>query len=382
MKARPEPFGAWVRLTEPPVLVAVDQGRARRLGLDGGALWADPSGPPTAPLEVHLAVNARCGVGCEGCYLDATPQGAEPPFAELAARLAELAAAGVFTVAFGGGEPLFRRDLGELAQEARRLGLTPVMTTSGAGMTEARARELTAFAQVNVSHDGVAGGHELVRGGAGAQGAERAIRWLAEAGVKVGVNLVLTRPTFSRVEATAARVASLGAREIQLLRYKPAGRAASASYLDRRLTPEQIAEVPALLGSLVTSSGMSIRIDCAMVPWLSTSSVDPAAVERFGVFGCEAGRHLAASTVDGQVAPCSFLGATELPTLALRGGFREDPGLVRLRGRHEALPEPCASCPLRRACRGGCEVVAAWYGDSMHPDPECPRVVAWKAGGS
>jgi radical SAM protein with 4Fe4S-binding SPASM domain len=221
-----------------------------------------------------------------------------------------------------------------------------------------------------------------VRGGASVQGAERAIRWLVRAGIKVGVNLVLTRHTFSRVEATAARVASLGARELQLLRYKPAGRAASASYLDRRLTPDQAAQVPALLESLVTSSGMSVRIDCAMVPWLSTSSVDPAAVERFGVFGCEAGRHLAASTVDGQVAPCSFLGATGLPTRSLREGYRDDPGLVRLRSRHEGLPEPCASCPLRRACRGGCEVVAAWYGDSMQPDPECPRVLAWKEGAS
>ncbi|MCS6898973.1 MAG: radical SAM protein [Myxococcales bacterium] len=378
MKARLEPFGAWVKLQEPPVLVAVEQDRARQLGLDGGALWSDPDGPPTAPLEVHLAVNSRCGVGCEGCYLDATPQGVEPPFQELVARLEELAAAGVFTVAFGGGEPLLRRDLGELAREARRLGLTPVMTTSATGLTAARARELTAFAQVNVSHDGVEGGHEWVRGGASVQSAERAIGWLVEAGIKVGVNLVLTRHTFQRVEATANRVAFLGAREIQLLRYKPAGRAASASYLDRKLTPDQIAQVPTLLERLVTSSGLSVRIDCAMVPWLSMSSIDPVAMELLGVFGCEAGRHLAASTVEGQVAPCSFLKATELPTRSLQGGYRSDPGLVRLRCRHESLPEPCASCPLRRVCRGGCEAVASWYGDSMLPDPECPRVVAWR----
>lgn len=380
MKTRVEPFGAWVRLDTPPVLVAVDQDRARRLGLDGADLWKIPTDTPTAPLEVHLAVNARCGVGCEGCYLDATPQGAEPTFEELAARLSALAAAGVFTVAFGGGEPLLRRDLGELAREARRLGMTPVMTTSGAGLTAARVEELRALAQVNVSHDGVEGGHALVRGGAAVQGAERAIRLLADGGLRVGVNMVLTAPTFERVEATAARVAALGARELQLLRYKPAGRAASQTYAERRLTREQIARVPALLAALVAASGLSVRIDCAMMPWLAGSSVDPAAVERFGVFGCEAGRHLAAATVDGAVAPCSFLGATALPVDELPRGFRGDAGLLALRQRAADPPEPCASCSLRRSCRGGCAVVSAWYGDPAQPDPECPRVVAWREG--
>ena len=379
MKTRVEPFGAWVRLDDPPVLVAVDQARARRLGLDGEDLWNSSTSGPTAPLEVHLAVNNRCGVGCEGCYLDATPQGAAPPLGELVARLEALAAAGVFTVALGGGEPLLRRDLGQLAAEARRLGVTPVMTTSGAGLTAARAAELAAFAQVNVSHDGVEGGHERVRGGAGVEVAERAIALLAEAGVRVGVNTVLTRFTLDRVEATAARVAALGAREIQLLRYKPAGRAASLSYLERRLTRGQIERIPGLLEALVRGSGLSVRIDCAMVPWLAGARLDPAALERFGVFGCEAGRHLAAGTVEGQVAPCSFLAAGELPVLDLARGVADDT-LAGARSFADAPPEPCASCGLRRSCRGGCRAVAAWYGDSMQPDPECPRVVAWKEG--
>lgn len=376
MRARVEPFGAWVRLPGPRALVAVDQARARRLGLDGGALWRDAGGESTAPLEVHMAVNTRCGVGCEGCYLDATPQGAAPAFDELAARLGALAAAGVFTVAFGGGEPLLRRDLEQLAAHARSLGLSPVTTTSGGGLTEARAAGMTAFEQVNVSHDGVDGGYAAVRGVEGAAQAERAIELLGKAGVRVGVNLVLTRQNFGLVEATAARAAALGAREIQLLRYKPAGRGASLSYLARRLTTGQIEQIPALLASLVRGSGLSVRIDCAMVPWLAGSGIDPAALERFGVFGCEAGRHLAASTVDGKVAPCSFVEATGLDVLGLGEGWGEEPGLAAFRGHAGAPPEPCASCPLRRSCRGGCRAVAAWYGDPAGPDPECPRVVA------
>jgi radical SAM protein with 4Fe4S-binding SPASM domain len=374
MKTRLEPFGAWVRLDDPPVLVALDPAQARRLGLEGADLWKSSTDAPTAPLEVHLAVNQRCSVGCAGCYLDATPQGEEPSTDELLGRLRALAEAGVFVVALGGGEPLLRPDLPVLAREARRLGMSPVMTTSGAGLTPERARGLGAFAQVNVSHDGVDGGYEQVRGVAGAAMAERALQALTEAGVRVGINLVLTRRTFDRVEATAARAAALGAREIQLLRYKPSGRAARLDYLERRLQPAQIDTLPALLASLVRSSGLSVRIDCSMIPWLAGSELDPALAERFGVFGCEAGRHLAATTVQGRVAGCSFLDATGLLPGEIAGSYRSQPALAALRSFANAPPEPCASCPWRRVCRGGCRAVAAWYGDSMQPDPECHRV--------
>ena len=144
-----------------------------------------------------------------------------------------------FSVAFGGGEPLSRVDLGELAVAARSLGLTAVVTTSGIGMTRERAEGLRAFAQVNVSYDGEGATYEEVRGWEGARVAEKAMGHLAEAGVPFGVNVVLTRGSFEHLEATARRAEALGAREIQLLRYKPAGRAADASYLATRLSPAQ-----------------------------------------------------------------------------------------------------------------------------------------------
>lgn len=379
MKTRIEPFGAWIRLERPAVLVAVDQVRARRLGLEGGDLWKNNTNTTVAPLEVHLAVNNRCGVGCEGCYLDASPQGEVPTFEELVVRLEALAKAKVFTVALGGGEPLLRQDLGGLAREARRLGLMPVATTSGVGMTSERAKDLTSFEQINVSHDGVDGGYQRVRGVDASRSAERAIGLLAAAGVRVGINLVLTRQNFSVVDETARHVASLGAREIQLLRYKPAGRAASPIYRERRLESEQRDRIPELLASLVQSSGLSVRIDCAMIPWLSMSSIDPAAMEQLGVFGCEAGRHLAAGTVHGEIAPCSFLDGVGLPVNELAEGYSSHRQLELLRDYPKRAPEPCASCSFLRVCRGGCHAVAAWYGDSIQPDPECPRVERWRA---
>ncbi|MFO0606071.1 MAG: radical SAM protein [Polyangiales bacterium] len=381
MKTRPERFGAWARVDDG-TLVAVDRVLARRLGIDGGALWDDAvPAPDPWPLEVHVAVTSRCPAGCGGCYQSATRDGEDVPLAVLTERLDALAARGVFTVAFGGGEPLLRDDLGELARLARARGMVPVVTTSGLGMTREKAEALRDFAQVNVSHDGVAGGYAAVRGFAGESMADRAVRLLAEAGVAVGVNHVLTRQNVDGLAATARHARSLGAREMQLLRYKPAGRAASPEYLARRLTREQVAALGDAVRAVAAEheGALSVRVDCAMVPLLSGALDDAAALARFGVFGCEAGRHLAALRRDGAVAGCSF-GAG----VSARGGveaWAEDEALAALRRYAEAPPEPCASCGLRPVCRGGCRIVSEHLTGAWAPDPECPRVIAARERG-
>lgn len=378
MRARVENFGAWVRLDDPDALVALDREAAAKLGIDGGALWEEdaPDGP-SRPLEVHVAVTARCPAGCEGCYLDAKPDGLEPSFADIASRLEAIARLGAFTVAFGGGEPLTRADIGELAEKARALGLVPVMTTSGIGLTRAKAESLRAFAQINVSYDGVGEAYEAVRGWDGRSAAERAIRILSEVGIPVGANTVITRQSFSSLEKTAGFLASLGVRELQLLRYKPAGRAASLDYFTRRLGPEQVSELHATIGRIVRQGELSVRIDCALVPLLSeqiANSEQARALERFGVFGCEAGRHLTASRNDGRIAPCSFAEAADSDVRSIETSWDSDPALESFRAYHSKPDEPCASCPLRRVCRGGCQVVSHHLGGGFGPDPECPRV--------
>jgi radical SAM protein with 4Fe4S-binding SPASM domain len=389
MIVRYESWGAWVKLESQAALVALDRAGVRALlGLDGGPTWQEPAGP-SAPIEVHMAVTARCGAGCEGCYLDARPDGVEPPLEVLLGELDALRDAGVFTVAFGGGEPTTRDDIDVLAEAARARGITPVLTTSGLGLSPARLDKLRSFAQVNVSYDGASETYARVRGFDGAGSAERAIERIAGAGIRVGVNVVLTRDSFPRVGETVARARQLGAHEAQLLRYKPAGRAASLDYLARRLTVEQARALGPTLRELARAhcavdaagSDFHVRIDCALVAFLSADDElarDPQRLARFGVFGCEAGGALAAFTVDGRVSPCSFAAATDLRATDV-AGHAHDPELARWRDYLDSPPEPCASCTLRHVCKGGCKVVAAHVDGAHGPDPECPRVVDVRA---
>ncbi|MEI7892629.1 MAG: radical SAM protein [Myxococcales bacterium] len=285
---RSESWGAWVRIDDPPALVALDHEGTRSLHL------ACSEAPQTsAPLEVHLAVTARCPVGCPTCYLDATPDGFAPPLAALLDRLDRIAQARVFTVAFGGGEPLTRDDLPLLAEHAHALGLVAVMTTSGYGLTRARAVSLTPFAQVNVTLDGTLS-------------SEQALRTLVDAGVRTGANVVLTRHAWQVLEHLTARAKELGACEVQLLRYKAAGRGAVHN-AEMRLLHAQVAELPETLRELsmrFASPSFRLRIDCALVPFVDVA-LAPGALRKFGILGCEAGKALAAVDVLGRQIPCS-----------------------------------------------------------------------------
>lgn len=381
MRSRLEPFGAWIALDDS-TLVGINQSRARTLGLDGGALWREAPDHARPPLEVHVSVTSKCPAHCSGCYQSATRDGPEVPRDALDHTLDTLAAMGVFTVAFGGGEPLTRDDLGALATAARARGMTPVVTLSGLGLTAERALGLRDFAQVNISHDGVDGAYRAVRGFDGEAHADRAIRTLVAAGIPVGVNHVLTRDTVDRLGATVAHVRALGAREVQLLRYKPAGRAASLDYLARRLTPDQCLALGETLRALATEHGeaLSLRIDCALVPLLSASLGDPAVMARFGVFGCEAGAHLGAVRRDGSFAGCSFHTSDPEAPRASADAWQSTPGLQRFRAYVAAPEAPCVGCALRAVCRGGCKVVSEHLTGAFGPDPECPRVLAHRAG--
>ena len=370
---RPEPFGAWVRLDDR-TLLAVDHEMAERLGVMSGKTDFTPNGP----LEAHLSLTSRCFAPCTDCYLDATPNGVMPVRAELEARIRQLRGLGASTIAFGGGEPLLRDDLGLLAEYARSLGLVPVMTTSGLGLNEKRVRDLQSFAQINVSHDGVGGGYSAVRGFDGARAAEQAIELLVQANIAVGANVVVTKQSFPFLLQTAAHLAKLGAGELQLLRFKPRGRAARIEYLDKRLTSEQVAQLWSVIKSIVDLRQLSVRIDCALVPLLSEDLVgldEPGRLlATLGVFGCEAARHLGAVDAYGGIMACSFSAATS-PAENLADAWLRTEELEGFRSYHASPDEPCRSCALRPVCRGGCQVVSRHAANKFGPDPECPQVL-------
>jgi len=271
---------------------------------------------------------------------------------------------------------MLRRDVFDIARSVRARGMIPNLTTSGFGVTPARAAEMAQlFGQINVSIDGIGETYTKARGWDGTQRAVATLEMLTAAGARVGANTVLTSPlweTPGAVETLGTALHDLGVAEWQWLRFKPTGRGREAY---QALAPNLFNLWERLL--LAEAQGHSMRIDCALTPFLPELPTER--MQTMGVVGCPGGDSLWARSATGQWAPCSFVqGGAKAPDLAT--AWSHDPTLKRWRQQAAEPAEPCASCPRQRICRGGCRAVALHLtGDAMAPDPECPRVIAWHA---
>ncbi len=380
-KFRYERFGGIVSLHRPRGLAYVDRDYARSLGFGESPLWQEqePAGlgeaPLSAPTEVHLVISRRCSAGCTGCYVDATPDGPALTEAQAKAALDRLADMGVFHVALGGGEAVDLPYLLPVARHARARGLVPNLTTSGLPVDEAFAREAAeVFGQVNVSLDGLGDDYRKTRGYDGFARAEAALRLLRRHTKHVGINCVVSRDNADRLAPIVAFAKRLKLSEVELLRFKPAGRGAGV-FEDRDLTPRQARRLYPRALWYALRYRMRIKLDCSFAPMVYAHDPPKKLVDFFGVMGCVGGDVLASVMPDGQWIGCSFGGPPE--------GSVHEPGVWQrgfgaFRDYVKRAPEPCASCNYLSLCRGGCRVVAQAAGDWWQPDPGCPRVQAWR----
>lgn len=372
MKHRFETFGGILALEDPPTLVHVDREFMRGLGLGASPLWEKPGTPLlSAPLEVHFSVTNACSLSCRHCYMDSGARDAGELSAEEFRRAVDLLAGmGVFHMALGGGEALERLDFFELASYVRERGIVPNLTTNGRLLTRETAAQCRLFGQVNVSIDGDERS-ENSEGRGAFEGAMKAVDLLREAGVRVGLNCVVTRKNFNRLDKLLALAGERGLADVEFLRLKPTGRG-RRNYFERRLTPPQNREFYPLIRDLSREHGVSAKIDCSFVPMFCWHQPDKTMMEQFSVYGCEAGNILLGVRSDGRFAGCSFCRGEEsifdLPRL-----WTDSKPLSRFRTWIAQAPEPCRSCAYLDICKGGCRAVAEFVGGDFYaPDPECP----------
>ena len=107
-----------------------------------------------APLTVNWALNNSCNFVCRHCY--SRNDTAEELDGELlCAAMKKVAAAGVLSVNFGGGEPLLRRDLLAIASCAAGCGMRVSMNSNGylIDAEQAAALKKAGFSKVGISID-------------------------------------------------------------------------------------------------------------------------------------------------------------------------------------------------------------------------------------
>lgn len=386
-RVRLEGFGAIVQLARPRALVFVDRQYARDLGITPRhPVWSDPAGDGeighevlSAPLEAHLQLTNRCDAGCKGCYTGASPLGAgarEWGPSEWKQAIDALANMGVFHLALGGGESAVLPWLGEVATHARSRGLVPNLTTSGLAGLHDLLPIAHLFGQINVSLDGMGPAYAAVRGFDGFARADHAISALRKVKREIGINVVVTRQNFEGLDELFAYARRRRLNEIELLRFKPAGRGAH-TFAELTCTDAQHRSFLPRILDACRRHRVRVRVDCSYTPMIAHHAPDPELLASLAVYGCTGGDFLIGAKATGALTACSFAPPPpERPRVHdIASYWQRKDAFAPFRTWQEA-GEPCASCTYHELCRGGCKVVSMHVlGDARLPDPECPRVV-------
>jgi radical SAM protein with 4Fe4S-binding SPASM domain len=381
-KFRYEPFGGIIQLERPSALVFVDREYMRGLGYPESPLWDKKTDLLTAPTEVHLTLTRQCNAGCSCCYVDSKPRESDLQTTELGYEgilpvLSKLASMRVFHLALGGGESAELTWLFQVAHLARGLGMIPNLTTNGFHVTEENVQEYKIFGQVNLSIDGVGPLYATHRGFDGYERAFRALQLLRHSGVKAGINCIVSRLNFDHLEDVFALGKRMNISQLELLRYKPAGRAARDPDEYRRfdLDDRQAWDFYPKIARLTKKYRTRLSIDCSLTPYVYCHNLDAKKLDFFGVTGCSGGNMLCGVSADGAVAPCSFACTEGKKVHNIQEWWGGEETFFSFRNWEAAAPEPCRSCRYLSLCHGGCHVVAKHLtGDIYFPDPGCPIV--------
>lgn len=328
---------------------------------------------PSAPLTVNWAVTNHCNFKCGHCYSRADVK-EELELPVLREILRKLSAAKVFSVNFGGGEPLLRKDLFEIARSASELGLSVSMNSNGFLIDREMARKLkdSGFKKVGISIDSPeAEVHDKFRGVKGShKRAIAALSNLKEAGIETSISSVICRINISNIDGLIEMALKAGAHNINFHNFKCSGLGfANKDVLD--LTPQEWRDFYIKALELKkTVKGLEISLEDPIIALLGNHSGSAL------IKGSVCGKLSLNFKSNGDITPCGFIPIVigNICRDDLADIWNNSPVLKAMRAK---VPKgKCAGCASYSECLGGCTARAlALTGDMNNPDPHC-----WKNG--
>ena len=333
-----------------------------------------------APETIHFCVTGRCDQACAGCFYSARPGSAvtptDAPFELFERVIRQAAEARVFQIALGGGEPLLHPRLLDMVRLARRSRIVPNLTTNGNLLTIDVATTLreAGLGQAQISLNG-ASEETNAATRPNFSRAMAAMEACRTAGLRFGINFLLTRSSLADLEPVIRLGQRIGAATVNLLRPKPP--TTDGDWLEQESpTGMDYRKVQAIirqfqLSGCKTRPETRLTLDASLT-FLLTDHPSHA-LYRAGVWGCSAARKFVTVTQNGDVLPCSHVRWSDVGGGDVMGAWRESAILARFRALEDVMRGPCRACSALSLCRGCPAVVMAFGGDFGDSDPHCPR---------
>ena len=337
-----------------------------------------------APETIHFSVTGRCDQACTGCFYSARPgspvAAKDAPWALFERVVLEAEQARVFQIALGGGEPLLHPRLVDMVRLAREHSVVPNLTTNGNLLTREMARELkeAGLGQAQISLNGA---DEAINARTRPNFAAtmQAIENCRAAGLRWGLNFLVTRSNLTTLEAVIDLGRRLGAASVNILRPKPPTTA--GDWLEResldgagyRAIQKGLHKVTSSkLRSETSNPKPQTRLTLdASLSFLLTDR-PPDRLYRNGVWGCCAARKFVTVTQDGMVLPCSHVRRSDIGEGDFMRAWWQSEVFAWFREQEEVMRGPCRACSYLELCKGCRAVVMAFGGDFAESDPHCP----------
>ena len=273
---------------------------------------------------------------------------------------------------FSGGEPLLRKDIFDLIDYSRDLGLEMRMLSNGTLITPNIARRLKdlGFEIVQVSIDGTKEIHNYLRNRSDAYDlATNGIRHLRKVGIQPTVATTLSKTNFPEIEKIIQDAYTNGAVRIGFSQLVPEGTGKDLEML----SAEELYQAFFLLNQLRTKYHGKIEVLRSESLWClfedNQDYANRAIAEKSLGGGCGIGMFGISVLSDGIVYPCRRL------PIAI-GNIRE--GIQRIFIENEFLNRfrdlnnyECRDCKKVALCRGCRAVAYAVTGDPFAKDPQC-----------
>ncbi len=145
------------------------------------------------PFIAQFTLTDRCNLRCKYCYCRYPERDNDQLSTEQVLKIVdEFAALGTRRLSLVGGEPLVRRDIGEIIQRVKALGMECALTTNGT-LVPHRVDELRALDILCVSFDGPPHAHDAMRGSGSFREVMEAFECALENGIPLRAGVVLTK---------------------------------------------------------------------------------------------------------------------------------------------------------------------------------------------
>lgn len=323
----------------------------------------------TAPLTINWAINNTCNFKCRHCYsrVDTSDELDTPT---LRAAMEKVAKSGVMALNFGGGEPLLRADLLDIARFAAGLGMVVSMNSNGYLIDADRAEALkrAGFSKVGISIDShLPHVHDDFRGMPGSHGkAVAALGFLRQAGIKTSISTVICNFNHTDIDHLIDFALLHKASQLNFHNFKCSGLGlANKDELD--LTPGEWREFyRRAIAAKGGVKGLDISLDDPIIASLGLTD------DKKPVKGSVCGKLSLNIKSNGDITPCGFIPLVigNIVTDDLKEVWRTSPVLEKMRNKKPT--GKCVGCDSYADCIGGCSARAlALTGDINSPDPHC-----------